>query len=99
VISPSARYYYQTAADFYGIQFPGDFINDPDRVPKHYSSDYRLSELETITLGLEANIKLRDQWDLHLGYQRYWMHGLDGETAQSAYPKANIFTIGLTYSF
>jgi hypothetical protein len=99
VISPSARYYYQTAADFYAIQFPGDPINNPDRVPRFYSADYRLSELETFTLGLEANIKIRDQLDLHLGYQRYWMRGLDGETDQSAYPKANIFTIGLTYRF
>lgn len=99
VVSPSARYYYQTAADFYAIQFPGDPTNNPQAVPRFYSADYRLSELETITLGLEANVKLRDQWDLHLGYQRYWMRGLDGETSQSAYPTANIFTIGLTYSF
>jgi len=33
VLSPSARYYRQTAADFYGIQFPGDPINDPERAP------------------------------------------------------------------
>jgi hypothetical protein len=99
VLSPSARYYYQTAADFYGIQFPGDPTNNPDAVPGFYSADYRLSELQTITLGFEANIKLRDKWDLHVGYQRYWMRGLDGETDQATYPKANIFTIGLTYSF
>ena len=99
VVSPSARYYHQTAADFYGIQFPGDPINDPDLVPGFYSADYRLSELETFTLGLEANIKLREHLDLHLGYQRYWMRGLDHETDQSTYPKANIFTVGLTYTF
>jgi hypothetical protein len=99
VVSPSVRYYHQTAADFYGIQFPGDPINDPDLVPSFYSADYRLSRLQAITLGLEANIKLREHFDLHLGYQRYWMHGLDHETDQSTYPKANIFTIGLTYAF
>jgi hypothetical protein len=99
VISPSARYYHQTAADFYGIQFPGDLINDPDRVPRFYSADYRLSELETYTVGLEATLKLREHFDLHLGYQRYWMRGLDHETDQSTYPKANIFTVGLTYTF
>ena len=97
MLSPSARYYYQTAADFYGIQFPGDPINDPDRVPGHFSADYRLSEMQTITLGLEANIKLREKWDLHMGYQRYWMRGLDHQTDQSTYPDANIFTVGLTY--
>ena len=56
VVSPSARYYYQTAADFYAIQFPGDPINNPDRVPHFYSADYRLSEMETFTLGLEATV-------------------------------------------
>jgi hypothetical protein len=99
VVSPSARYYHQSAADFYGIQFPGDPINDPDVVPRNFSSDYRLSRMETYTLGLDATIKLREHFDLHLGYQRYWMHGLDHETDQSIYPKANIFTIGLTYAF
>ena len=99
VVSPSVRYHHQTAADFYGIQFPGDPINDPDLVPKFYSADYRLSKLEAYTLGLEATIKLREHLDLHLGYQRYWQHGLDHETDQSTYPKANIFTVGLTYAF
>ena len=99
VVSPSARYYHQTAADFYGIQFPGDPINDPDLAPKFYSADYRLSKMEIFTLGLEATVKLREHLDLHLGYQRYWMRGLDHETDQSTYPKANIFTVGLTYAF
>jgi hypothetical protein len=74
-------------------------VNNPDRVPSNYSADYRLSELETFTLGIDATIKLRDQLDLHLGYQRYWMRGLDHETDQSTYPKANILTVGLTYRF
>ncbi len=99
VVSPSARYYHQSAADFYGIQFPGDPINDPDRVPRFYSADYRLSNLQAFTLGLETTIKLGEHFDLHLGYQRYWMHGLDHETDQSTYPRANIFTVGLRYAF
>jgi hypothetical protein len=99
VLSPSARYYYQTAANFYGIQFRGDPVNDPDRVPKFYSADYRLSELETFTLGIEANIKLREHFDFHFGYQRYWMRGLDNQTKQATYPQANIFTAGVTYTY
>jgi hypothetical protein len=99
VLSPSARYYRQTAADFYGIQFPGDPINDPDRAPRFYSADYRLSEMETYTLGFEGTLKLHKQLDLHLGYQRYWLRGLDHETDQATYPKANIFTAGLTFTF
>jgi hypothetical protein len=99
VVSPSARYYRQTAADFYGIQFPGDLVNNPSAVPKYYSADYRLSDMESYSLGLEANVKLKKHMDLHFGYHRYWMRGLDHETDQSTYPKANIFTVGFTYSF
>jgi len=99
VVSPSLRYYRQTAADFYAIQFPGDPDFDPEHVPSNYSSDYRLSSLETITAGLKANFHLNAKCDLWLGYQRYWMRGLDGKTLQSAYPDANIFTVGLNYAF
>ena len=77
VVSPSFRYYRQGAAHFYGIQFPGDPNFDPAHVPTYYSSDYRLSFLETFTLGIEATIHLGEQCDLRLGYQRYWMRGLD----------------------
>lgn len=99
VVSPSFRYYRQGAAHFYGIQFPGDPTNDPAHVPNFFSSDYRLSFLETFTLGLAADVKIHDQWDIHMGYQRYWMRGLDGKTLQSTYPGANIFTIGLSFTF
>lgn len=99
VISPSFRYYRQGAAHFYGIQFPGDPVSDPSRVPAYYSSDYRLSFLETFTLGLEGTVKLHEHCDLRLGYQRYWMRGLDRVTQQSTYPNANIFTIGLNFLF
>ena len=99
VVSPSFRYYRQSAAHFYDIQFPGDPTNDPAHVPSFYSSDYRLSFMETATVGLEANITLHEHWDLHLGYHRYWMHGLDHQTLQSTYPNANIYTIGLNFSW
>ncbi|HET6248527.1 MAG TPA: DUF3570 domain-containing protein [Tepidisphaeraceae bacterium] len=99
VVSPSFRYYRQGAANFYGIQFPGDPDFDPARVPRYYSSDYRLSAFQTFTLGLEGTIHLSDRFDLRLGYQRYWMRGLDHQTLQSAYPGASIFTIGLNYTF
>jgi len=99
VVSPSFRYYRQTAADFYAIQFPGDPTNDPAAVPRFYSSDYRLSFLETFTVGVDATIKLHEHWELHLGYQRYWMRGLDHVTLQSTYPNAQIYTIGLNFSY
>jgi hypothetical protein len=94
VLSPSFRYYRQTAASFYGTIFPGDPVTDPAAVPAYYSADYRLSALETFTFGIQATVKLREWLALDLGYQRYVMNGLDGVTSQSAYPSANVFTIG-----
>jgi hypothetical protein len=94
VLSPSFRYDWQTAASFYGTIFPGDPVTDPQAVPAYYSSDFRLSNMETFTVGIQATIKVRDWLGLDLGYQRYLMYGLDGVTSQSAYPSANVFTIG-----
>ena len=99
VVSPSFRYYRQTAANFYAIQFPGDPANDPAHAPRFYSSDYRLSSLETYTAGISADITFKDHWDLRLGYQRYWMRGLDHVTQQSTYPNAQIYTVGLSYTW
>lgn len=90
VLSPMFRYYYQTAASFYYILVP-DFNN----LPAAYSSDYRLSELNTFSLGLRATYRLNKHLSLDAGYMRYVMRGLDDMTSQSAYPSANIFTLGL----
>jgi len=99
VVSPSVRYYRQSAANFYGVQFPGDPTFDPSQTPRYYSSDYRLSAFETYTLGIEGTVKFAERWDLRVGYHRYWMHGVDHHTLQAVYPSANIFTLGLTYNF
>ena len=76
---------------------PPDF--DAAHVPRYYSSDYRLSFLETFTLGLETTVHLGEHFDLQMGYQRYWMRGVDHETVQSTYPAASIYTIGLNFTF
>jgi hypothetical protein len=96
LLSPVFRYYRQAAADFYGTQFAGDPSNsfDPTPIPQYYSADYRLSEMETFTFGVEASARVTDWLTLDLAYKRYEMRGLDGVTSQSAYPKANILTVG-----
>jgi hypothetical protein len=96
LISPVFRYYRQTAADFYAPQFAGDPSNpgDPNPVPAYYSADYRLSKMETFTFGVEASARVTDWLTLDLAYKRYLMQGLDGVTSSSAYPKANIVTVG-----
>ena len=89
VLSPMFRYYYQNAAFFYVVRLP-----DYNTRPTYYSADYRLSNMETFAAGLSLNWKVRDWLSLDLAYQRYVMKGLDGITSQSAYPSANMFTLG-----
>jgi len=89
VVSPMFRYYEQNAADFYATRFP-----DYNTRPTYYSADYRLSNFESLAAGLSLNWKIRDWLSVDVAYQRYVMRGLDGMTSQTAYPSANVFTIG-----
>lgn len=98
VVSPNFRYSYQTAASFYYEMLPG-VVTDPTTNPRFYSSDYRLSELHTYTAGLNVMVNVTDWLKLDAGYKRYVMRGLDGVTSQSAYPSANVFTVGARLVF
>jgi hypothetical protein len=97
IVAPMFRYYVQSAADFYGARFAGD-PSDPDSpvpVPNYYSADYRLSEMESFTYGVQITCIIKDRVYLDLAYKRYEMIGLDNATSSSAYPTANIITGGL----
>ncbi len=94
VVSPSFRYYYQTAANFYY-----EIVPNISPLPVAYSADYRLSELESFTLGLRVTYRVFRHLSLEAGYMRYVMEGLDGHTSQSAYPSANVVSIGGTIWF
>jgi hypothetical protein len=106
LISPMFRFVDQSAAYFYAVQLPGDPTVPPDdpfgpgvAIPAVYSADYRLSDLQTFTYGLSANVKIKDRLTLDLGYRRYEMVGQDHQTSKSAYPKANILTAGFRVWF
>lgn len=89
VLSPGFRYYVQNAADFYSVLVPGG--NNPQTF---YSSDYRLSQFESIAAGLTLTWRIYRHFSLDASYLRYVMRGLDGITSQSAYPSANVFDVG-----
>lgn len=89
LVSPMFRYYHQSAASFYVTRLP-----DYDTRPSYYSADYRLSELDTLTFGVNLSYKLKEWLSVDFGYKRYLMNGLDGVTSSTAYPKANVFSIG-----
>jgi len=128
-LAPNFRYYWQSAADFYGPGFTGvsfdqyangtqlafqdgvfaafqgdpgypapgtpgvQFVNSPAR-PTYFSSDYRLSEFQAFTFGVSGQVRIAQHFTIDLGYRRYEMQGLDSVTPRSAYPSANVFTIG-----
>ncbi len=94
VVAPGFRYYYQTAANFYYEMLP-----DSNNKPAFYSSDYRLSELQTFSLGVNVSVKATKWLTVDAGYKYYLMEGLDGVTSASAYPTANVFAIGARVSF
>ena len=90
------RFYEQSAADFYAITFTGPVTINPNGPPGFHSSDYRLSELYTLDSGLQATVVITDYLHVVAGFHSYEMYGLDGKTSSAMYPKANIYTIGLS---
>lgn len=100
--SPELRLHEQGAARFYYYDMNSTDIV-PSAVPNPdgpaYSSDYRLSSLYTTTYGIRTAWSPCDRLQLNLAYDRYTMRGRDGITPQSAYPRANIFTVGAKISW
>lgn len=52
-LEPQLRYYTQDQADFYKR-----FMVEGDALPEHVSADYRLGNLDTVTLGLKYGTRL-----------------------------------------
>jgi uncharacterized protein DUF3570 len=101
-LSPEVRLYEQGAANFYHYNLDDTNILPtfvPDSSGTNYSSDYRLSSLYATTYGIRATWKIRDHLQLDAGFSRYDMRGRDGVTARSAYPSANITSVGARVSW
>lgn len=103
VLAPSLRFYRQTEADFYHYDLNDTTLaptgGAPNPAGPFYSSDYRLSALESRTYGLKAIWKVTGAVELDVAYDRYEMRGRDAVTPKSAYPDADIVTAGLKYSW
>ena len=100
VLEPSVRFYQQSAARFYYYNLDNTAIT-PVRVPMgtapYYSSDFRLSALNSYSYGLTATWKPSDWMQLDVAYEKYDMRGRDGVTSASAYPSAGITTVGVKF--
>lgn len=101
-VSPEVRFYEQGAARFYYYDLTSTDII-PSTVPNPsgpaYSSDYRLSALDTMTYGIKVAWSPGARFQLDVAYDRYAMRGRDGVTPQSAYPRANVLTFGAKISW
>ena len=89
VISPTFRYYRQNAADFYYLMVP-----DSHHLPSYFSADYRLSELDSIAVGVTITWRVYKHLSIDAAYLHYSMAGLDGQTSPTAYPTADMVSIG-----
>jgi len=112
-LSPSFRYYTQSAADFYNVTLPGyvgavslnpgdptPYDGNPQPViPEYYSADYRLSRLQSLSAGVTLQCKVVNHFYIEASYQRYVMQGMDGQTPAWVYPNANSFTVGARLTF
>lgn len=104
ILRPNLRFYDQSAAEFYYYRLDGTSIapvrnGPPPTNGPFYSSDYRLSAMQTFTYGLKAIWKATDALHFDAAYERYDMRGTDRVTPQSAYARANILTLGAKFSW
>ncbi|MBI2496792.1 MAG: DUF3570 domain-containing protein [Opitutae bacterium] len=103
-LQPSLRLYRQSAADFYYVDLDQAGIvtsyepllgeTGTGRAP-FYSSDYRLSHMQTVDVGLKVVWKIRPWLEVDAACNRYVMRGLDHVTPSDAYNRANTFTVGI----
>lgn len=91
IISPIVRYYTQSEAEFYDVRFSGN--------PEFYSSDYRVSDLTSISYGLKFIWMPTSKLTLDAGVERYQMSGNDGKTDEEMYPNALLFIVGARFAF
>ena len=98
ILRPSLRVYRQGSADFYRVSLNGSSIvpaSSPTGQGPFYSADYRLSELETVNAGLKVIWTIvPERLLVDAAYERYTMRGRDSVTSASAYPDADVFTLG-----
>jgi len=104
-VIPFYRYYRQSAANFYMQTLDGVTINSPNifypnATAPYYSSDYRLSALDSESIGLRLRYQFNDTFSGSIAYERYQMGGRGGNPApKAAYPNASIWDFSVSAKF
>jgi hypothetical protein len=103
ILRPGLRFYDQNAASFYHYNLDATNIAPSPGPPRangpFYSSDYRLSAMQTFTPGLKLIWNASEALQFDAAFERYDMRGTDRVTPQSAYCRANIITLGARYAW
>jgi len=100
ILEPLVRLYQQSAARFYYYNLddtPIVPVRMPNGTGPYYSSDFRLSAEDSTSFGLKATWKATERIHLDASCERYALSGRDGVTPRSAYPTANITTLGMKF--
>lgn len=96
-LEPNMRYSRQSAARFYIYDLNDSPIiptREPDGNGPHYSSDYRLSAMQTTSPGVKLVWTPASHLEFDAAFNRYELRGTDDVTPQSAYSRAKITSIG-----
>lgn len=103
MLRPGIRFYDQSAANFYHYRLDGTSVVPVSGAPRpngpFYSSDYRLSAMQTVNYGAKLIWKMNDALQFDVALERYEMRGTDGVTPQSAYCRAKIISVGGRFSW
>ena len=103
ILRPLVRFHDQGAASFYRYTLDGTPIVPTAGAPRpggpFYSSDYRLSALQTFTYGVKLVWDASAALQFDAAFERYDMRGTDRVTPQSAYCRANIITVGARFAW
>jgi len=104
MVTPFIRYYNQSAASFFHNTLDNVAVKDPPVYPDgsgpNYSADYRLSSLDTLSLGVRARWQINENLSASIAYEYYSMSGRGSNKAPSqAYLDADIWTFGLSAKF
>jgi len=104
-VTPTLRYYTQSAANFYFDPVYDPEIGEPYPVgnPRYSSPDQRLSAFGAITLGAKLEWRIDPRWSADFKYERYeqrgnWRLGGSGSWGLAAF-RANIAQIGISRRF
>jgi hypothetical protein len=102
ILSPSVRFYEQTAADFYRVSLDNTTITPttkPNPAGPFYSADYRLASFDSWTWGVKLVWTPKPAFQADVAWESYRMTGRDSQTSASAFPKAGIVTAGFRYTW